>query len=226
MMRRSNKSYSPSAIELAGQRAWNEAWGYHRTQSRRWFVVAAASIAVAGAAVGSACWLAAQSKVVPFLVNNSGPTVETARLVASMPDAGRISGHLRTWVQGFRTVSVDAAYQLRMINQTYAQTDQTSIAIDQVDQWYKSHRPAERAKTETVDVDVQTAIPQGGNVWQVDWKETAWSREAGRMQQVTYWRMIITVTVRIPEKDEEMRSNWDGVFARDFHIQPVIAGVN
>ena len=108
MMRRSKRAYSPSAIEQAGQRAWNEAWGYHRDQSRRWFLFGSLGLVVGGIGAGTACWLGAQSKVVPYVVNSNGPTVQTAQLMASLPDAARISGHLTKWVEGMRTISTDA----------------------------------------------------------------------------------------------------------------------
>src|SRR4051794_4589189 len=127
MMGKSKKQYPPSAIELAGQRAWNEAWSYHRTTSRRMFLLGSAGVAVGAAGVGFACWRSAQQQAVPVLVNRDGPLVETARLVATMPDANRISGHLATWVAGLRTVVVDAAYQKHLAEQTYAWTDGSSV---------------------------------------------------------------------------------------------------
>ena len=225
MMGTRKKQYPPSAIELAGQRAWNEAWSYHRTTSRRLFLLATVALSAGGAGVGFACWRSAQPQAVAWLVNKDGPLLQTARLVSQMPDANRISGHLATWVEGFRTVSIDVAHQRRLAEQTYAWTDQNSIAVDKLNAWFTAHKPAERAKKETVDVDVATApIPQGGAVWQVDWKETAWSREQGKIPQVTYWRMIVTVTIRAPETDAEVQANWDGVFVQDFNIRQV--GVN
>ena len=221
MMRKSKRQYSPSAIEQAAQRNWNEAWGYHRDQSRRWFILGTAALVVSGVAVGSACWLAGQSKVVPYVVDRNGPSVQVAQLQANMPDASRIKGHLTTWVQGFRTVSSDAANQKRMIDQTYAWTDNASIGQQQLNDWYLLHKPAERAKTETVDVDVQSVIPQGGDVWLVDWSETAWSREPGHLPQTTLWRMTVNVQVRIPQTDEQIKANWDGVFTKSFHVQGI-----
>ncbi len=221
MMRKSERPFHPSAIEQAAQRNWNEAWGYHRDQSRRWFIVGTAALAVAGVAVGSACWLAGQTKLVPYVVDRNGPSLITAQLEANLPDAARIKGHLATWVGGFRTVSSDAANQKRMIDQTYAWTDSSSLGQQQLNEWYIAHKPIERAKTETVDVDIQSVIPQGGDVWLVDWRETAWSREPGRLPQTSFWRMTITVRVKVPETDAEIRANWDGVFTQSFHIQSI-----
>ena len=222
MMGSKRKQYPPSAIELAGQRAWNEAWAYHRTTSRRMFILGSLGLVAGVAGVGFACWRSAQPRAVPFLVNKDGPLLETARLEATMPDANRISGHLATWVEDFRTVSIDAEHQRRLAEQTFAWTDSNSIAIDKLRDWYVAHNPSMRVKTETVDVDVATPpIPQGGAVWQVDWKETAWSREQGKIPQVTYWRMIVTVVIRLPETDAEIRANWDGVFVQDFNFRQV-----
>ena len=221
MTRRSKRAYNSSAIEQAAQRNWNEAYGYHRDQARRWFIIGTTALAVAGVAIGSASWLAAQPKVVPYLVSNNGPTVQTALLMASIPDAARIKGHLTTWVQGFRTVSSDSANQKRMIDQTYAWTDDATVGQQQLDDWYIANNPNERAKKETVDVDVQSVIPQGGDVWQLDWSETAWSREPGHLPQKTFWRMIVVAKVRIPTTDTEIRANWDGVFAQSFHVQSI-----
>jgi type IV secretion system protein VirB5 len=221
MMGRSKKPFNPSAIEQAAQRNWNEAWGYHRDNARRWFFIGIAALGVAGVAVGSACWLAAQPKVTPFVIDRNGPSLTTAHLEAHMPDAARIKGHLWTWVAGMRTVSSDAAAQKRYVDQTYAWTDETSIAEQQLNEWFVAHKPNERAKTETVDVDIQSVIPQGGDVWQVDWSEISWPREPGHLATTTFWRMIVTVNIRLPETDAEIIANWDGVFAQSFHIQSI-----
>lgn len=220
----SKKKYPPSAIELAGQRAWNEAWSHHATVSRRSFLTAIAGVAVGAVGVGAAVWRSAQPTAVPWLINRDGPLQETARLVASVPDANRISGHLAMWVMGWRTVMVDNAYQRKLIDQTYAWTDSQSIAIDKLGLWYVGHRPAERAKTETVDVVLTTApIPQGGAVWQADWKETSWAREQGKTTIATTWRASITVKIQAPVTDAEIQANWDGVFVEDFAFRQVMS---
>lgn len=221
-MRRVKPSSNPSAIEQAAQRNWNEAYGFHREQARRWFLFGSAALVVSGISVGAACWMASQNKLVPYVIvqDNHGMSAAVGRLEASIPDVARLKGHMATWVSGFRAVYADATVQQKLARQTYDWVDQSTIAKDQLDEWYIAHRPQDRVKLETVDVDVQSVIPQGsGNVFQVDWQETAWRREPGRPPKVSSWRMIATIKVVQPTTDEEMRRNWDGVFVVSFHVQ-------
>lgn len=218
MMGRSKREYAPSAIEQAGQRAWNEASGFHQAAARRNFLLAACGMAVGCVGVGFAAWRSAQPQAVPWLIERGGPLQQTAKLLASNPDASRIDGHMRTWVEGFRTVMTDAAFQKKLIDQTYAWTDSASIAHDQLDAWYKTHNPNSRVLTETVEVDIQSVIPQGGSVWQIDWKESEYAREPGRLPVESYWRAIAAIKIVTPKTDAEMVANWDGVFVTEFHV--------
>ena len=217
-MRRSNREYNPSAIEQAAQRNWNEAWGFYRDQSRRWFIVGVCSLGVAGIIEARSWFRDTQPKMIPYVIDRNGPSLLTARLELHIPDAARIEGHLKTWVAGMRTVTSDPLMQKHLVDQTYAWTSSDAIGRQQLDTWYIANNPYERVKKNTIDVDVTSVVPQGGEGWLVDWTETAYAREPGKMVQTSYWRMTVTTHIHLPETDEEMRANWDGVFATSFHV--------
>jgi len=224
MFRRSRHDYNPSAIEQAGQRNWNEAYSYHRDNARRWFFVAAGMVLITGIAEVRGWMHDGQPKRIPFVVDRDGPSVRTAMLIENMPDAARIRGHLTTWVSGFRSVVSDPIYQKRLIDQTYAWTDATAIGREQLDKWYVVNNPYDRVKKTTVDVDITSVVPQGGDVWLVDWTETAWAREPGKLVQTSHWRMTVTVHIKLPETDNEVIANWDGVFTQSFHLLSLDTG--
>lgn len=223
MMRRSSRKYNPSAIEQAGQRHWNEVHGFYRDQARRWAFVAACSVIVAGIAVTRGWYYDTKPQRVPYIIDRNGPSLQTAMLQASMPDAARIRGHLTTWVMGFQTVTADANtrnafLQKHLAEQTYNWTDKDSIAVQQLDDWYIANRPSVRAQTTTVDVNVTSVIPQAGDGWLVDWTLTTYSRDVGKLPVTSYWRMSVVVHIHLPETDEDFNTNWDGVYVQSFHI--------
>lgn len=218
MMRRSQREYNPSAVEQAGQRRWNEAYGFYREQARRWFIFGVCGLGVGGAGVARTWYYDSQPKMIPYVIDRNGPSVMTAHLETHMPDAARIKGHLTTWVMGLRTVTSDPLVQKHLVDQTYAWMDNTAIGHQQLDTWYLANNPYKRVKDNTVDVDVTAVVSQGGNGWLIDWTETAYAREPGKLVQVSYWRMSVIVHIRLPETDEEFRANWDGVFTESMHV--------
>jgi len=221
MMRRSQREFNPSAIEQAAQRNWNEAWGYHRDNARRWFYVSMCAVGVAGVAVAHSWYHDTKPERVPWLVDRNGPSVMVAQLVKQMPDATRIMGHLTTWVMGMRTVTSDPLFQKHLVDQTENWVDASTIAYQQLNDWYRVNNPFERVKTNTVDVDVTAVVPQGGNSWLIDWSETAYAHDPGKTPTVSYWRMSATVNIHLPETDDEFRANWDGVYTTSLHIIPL-----
>jgi type IV secretory pathway TrbF-like protein len=218
MMRRKSGDYHPSAIAQTDQRKWNEAYGYHRDNARRWFLVAAGAVVVAGGAVARGWYHDTEPKRVPWIIDRNGPSVMTAHLEASLPDAVRIKGHLTDWIMGMRTVTSDTILQSKLVTRTYAWTDATAIGHQQLDAWYTVNNPYERAKLGTVDIDEVSVVAQSGDGWLIDWKETAYARDIGKIPQTSWWRMSVNVHVRLPETDDEFRTNWDGVFTESFHL--------
>lgn len=218
MMRRRLDEHHPSAVQQAGQRHWNETYGFYRTNSRRWFLGMMGAITVAGGAVARGWYHDTEPKNIPWIIDRNGPSVMTAHLEASMPDASRIKGHLTDWIMSMRTVTSDVRMQERLVLQTYAWTDAAAIGHQQLDTWYMANNPYERAKLNTVDVDVTGVVAQSSDTWLIDWRETAYARDISKIPQTSYWRMSVTVHIRLPETDAEVRANWDGVFTQSFHL--------
>ncbi len=218
MMRRSKQEHDPSAVEQAGQRNWNEIWGYHRDTSKRYFILACLAVGVVGLQTVRGWVHDSDPRQIPWVIDRSGPSLLAAHLVETMPNAARISGHLTDWIRDVRTVTSDPIVQKTMVDQAYAWTDSNSIAKDQLDTWFVANKPNERVKENTVDVDHINVIAQGGDSWLIDWTETAYPRKTGQLVQTTAWRMSVTVTVHLPTTDDEIKTNWDGVFVTSLHL--------
>jgi len=224
MMRRSQREYNPSAIEQAAKRNWNEAWSYQHDNARRWFFVAVGSTVVSSLSIGCVWYAATLPKSVPYVIDRSGPSQITARLEARIPEASRIKGHLKQWVEDVFTVTSDSVAQALRVDQAYAWIDTQSQANDQLITWYTANNPYERAKKYTVSVEVNSVISQGGDSWLIDWTEIAYPREPGKIPQRSTWRMSVIIHVSLPEKEAEIFTNWDGVFVQFLHIAPQAGG--
>lgn len=218
MMRRSKRKYNPSAIEQASKRNWNEAWGYHRDQATYWSIAAVCAIGVAGLAVARGWYHDTEPKMIPWVIDRNGPSLLTARLELKIPDAARIEGHLKTWVVSMRTVTSDIVQQNILTSQAFAWISDPSTAHDKLTEMIHANDPRIKGKDFTTDVDVTGIVAQGGDTWLIDWTETTHSRTPGKAVTQTYWRMTVLIHISLPETEEEMMSNWTGVWADDFHI--------
>lgn len=219
MMGRKAKEPAPSAVEQAGQRNWNDAYGYHRVNARRWFLVASGAVIVTIIDELRSWSHDRDPQQIPWVIDRNGPSVLTAKLEQQMPDAARIKGHMYDWIRAWRTVTSDPLMQKNLSDYVFARVDSASIAWQKTTEWYRANQPNIRATKNTVDVDIVSVIAQGGAVWLADWTETAWDHQVGKTPQTSTWRMTFSVRVALPQTDADFKANWDGVWVTDWHIQ-------
>jgi len=221
MMPRSETD-SFSAIYLAARREWNERYGSYISRARRAQVLSgilAGSLAVS--AVGNA-WQAQSSHVEPFIVkvNQLGEIVGIQRIPkAPIPDEARIKAQLERWVTDVRTVYSDPIAELNIATEAYAWTEKGSAAIDQLDTWFRSTKPNERAQKEEVGVEIESAGPVGANTWEIDWTENHTYKD-GRAPSKDYWLMRVRIKVAPPKDDKTLMANTNGVYSEWFNVSP------
>jgi type IV secretory pathway TrbF-like protein len=215
----SDKDYHPSPIEQASKRHWNEYTSYHRLSSLRSFLIALVSIIFAFAAVVHSWYSDSKPKFLPYVIDRNGPSVLTAKLEATVPDARRIKEHLADWTRAMRTVTIDPKAQTRAIRQAFAWVDEDTIGKQQLSDWYSANDPRVRATKGIVDVDVNSVVLEDGNTWLIDWTETAYNLKPGQVEIKSHWRMSVVIRIQSADTEEQFESNWSGIFIEQFHLQ-------
>lgn len=137
-----------------------------------------------------------------------------------------IAEKLKAWLRGARAVSLDGPHMRDAIWATYRMTEAGSPAEAVLKAHHARQRPDERAATEIVVLERQTAMPDGpptSRTWRMEWREITTARD-GRPISAEDWRMILTFTVRRPTTTEEIERNWSGIFVQTFHWERVTPG--
>jgi len=204
-----------SAIYLAARREWNERYGSYITQANTWRLVAVASLAVAAVAVGGDMWLAAQSRVVPYVVevNKLGDELAVRRVnVATTVDPAVIRAQLARFISDVRSVYIDVQAERAIIGEAYAMVDRNAAAYTFLNDYFARNDPFKRAANETVAAHVESVLPlPGGNTWRVEWREDTTTRD-GRPEFSKHWEATITVSINPPTTDAQILVNPTGLY--------------
>jgi type IV secretion system protein VirB5 len=208
-----------SAAYLAARQEWLERYGDYITQARNWRMVALLSLIVAGVALTSLVLLARQSRVVPYVVkvDRLGDAVAVERAdAAAQPDEAIIKAQLARWLTAVRSVYVDAAAQRALIAEAYAMINRLGSAYGALNDYMRAHDPFERAKTETVAVQVESVLPIAGASWRVEWREEVRSRDGGRVSSTQY-QASVAMSFNPPTDEATLRLNPTGLYINSFH---------
>jgi type IV secretion system protein VirB5 len=114
-------------------------------------------------------------------------------------------------VEELRLVSTDGVAQRKAIDLVYSQIAGGSEAQAFVTEFYRSGSPFDRARTETVSIDVQSVLPTSDRTYQVDWVET--TRDLyGSVKTSERWKGSFTIAVNPPKDERLARINPLGVY--------------
>jgi type IV secretion system protein VirB5 len=180
---------------LDARREWNERYGDYIAQARLWRWIALLSLLIASVSVTGVIYFASQNKLIPYVVelNSDAEAIHIAKAEQMLPVEKRVIRALLTqFVQDLRMVTADIAVQRRAIERLYAQLPQSSIAYRAINEWMRNNIPFERAKTETVAIEVKRVQPIAGDTWRVDWIERTRTRKGDALPDKEW-----TATLRV-----------------------------
>ena len=203
-----------SAVYAAARREWNEQTGSIAASRDTWRLTALGALAVAFLAVGGIAWIGAQNRVVPYVVavDRLGDALAVSRAdVAAPADPRIIRARLGRWITDVRTVFVDVAAQRRIIGDAYAIMARNGAAYRAVNEWFSHNSPFDRAKTETVGVQVRSVIPLSANTWQLQWSENHRARDGSVLPEEN-WRGVVTLSINPPTDDATIMANPSGIY--------------
>lgn len=150
--------------------------------------------------------------------------VRTVDMPAGRPALEDIAEDLKKWVRGAREVSFDRDFVGRQAWKAYDLTRRGSQAEVDLQGFHRTNDPMERAKTVSVKLERQTAMPEGGkaasNTWLLEWTEITKQRDGVVVSRVD-WRMQVSFVLNPPVTRDELNRNPHGIFVESFHWEDI-----
>lgn len=210
-----------SAVHARGRHDWNEQVGTVATDRDFWRWTALGSIGVAGCAVLGLAYIGSLSHFVPIVVpiDKIGEPIATLRGDVATPlDARVIKQQLGNWIVNIRTVNTDVKMQRGLIDTAYALVRRTSPTFRALNEWFAANSPFERAKTETVSVNINSVLPLSESTWQIQWCEDHRSRD-GSPAPSEAWRAVLNTSITPQTTEAAIRKNPTGIFVDNHQWQ-------
>ena len=204
---------------LAARREWDDRYGGQIAQIRQWRW--AAFIALTAATVSSAglVWTLSERRIVPYVVtvDKLCSAIAVGRAdEAVQPDRAVTVAGLARFIADMRSVYVDAAAERAILKEGYAMINRRSDAYAAMNAHMRAHDPFERAKTETVTVEVHSVLPVSAQTWRVEWREETRKRD-GTEPASTEMQATITLTFSAPADEATLRLNPSGLYVNAFN---------
>jgi type IV secretion system protein VirB5 len=204
---------------LAARQEWNERYGSYIAQAYAWRLTALIALIIAALATGGLVLIASQAQVVPYVVkvDRLGTAIAVDRADrAERPDEAVIVAQLARWVAAVRSVYADAAAQRALVKEGYAMINRRGNAFGALNDHMRAHDPFERAKTETVAVEVESVLPISGDSWRLEWREEVRGRDGARLSSSQH-QATVTISFNPPRDEATLRINPSGLYINSFH---------
>jgi len=217
-MREKKEPTQNSSPYLNARREWNERYGSYIATAKAWRTVAIASLLIAAVSVGGIWHFASQNTLIPYVVeiNAEGETLKIYEASEMLPaDRRVIRAQLAQFIQDVRSVSPDIAVQRRAIERAYAHLSVDFPAYTAINSWYRENVPFERARNETVVVEVRQVLPLSDNTWRIEWIERPRSRN-GESRPTTHWTGIASIVTGGKVDSRTIMLNPIGLYIREF----------
>jgi type IV secretion system protein TrbF len=205
-------------LHSAGRRAYQDSYREHVVAARRWRITGMLALIVAGLSVTGMVMIASQAQVVPYVVkvDRLGAAVAAHRAdIAAKPDKAVIVAQLARWVTAVRSVWVDAGAQRGLVKEAYAMINARADAYGVLNDHMRAHDPFQRAKTETIAVEVLSVLPLSPDSWRIEWREETRSRDGVRAGAREY-QATVTVSFNPPTDEATIRANPSGLYINSF----------
>jgi type IV secretion system protein VirB5 len=204
---------------LAARQEWNERYGSYIARAHAWRLTAILALIIAALATGGLVLIASQAQVVPYVVkvDRLGTAIAVDRADrAERPDEAVIVAQLARWVAAVRSVYADAAAQRALVKEGYAMINRRGNAFGALNDHMRAHDPFERAKTETVAVEVESVLPISGDSWRLEWREEVRGRDGARLSSSQH-QATVTISFNPPRDEATLRINPSGLYINSFH---------
>lgn len=212
---------------LEARREWNERYGSYIAQAATWRMVAVVALLLAIVSVGGLIYVAGKSQFIPYLVEVDGqgraaavgPLTE-ANEQNPMVTKAMLAGFVRNW----REVTADIEIQKRRIFAAYAHISQADPSFTTANEYFKANDPFERAKTETVVVEVESPLSLGNGAWQIEWVERRRDRKGKTLGKTKRYQAVLhTAHAKASRDIKRIQVNPVGLYITEFNWTEMLA---
>lgn len=193
-----------------------------------WQRIAFGAMGAALLSIAGCIYLGSLPKTVPFIiqVDKSGAVAATgAAQASSLTDAQWASIKnlaFQNFIENWRSVSTDAAYQKRIWDRAYRFVGDNSPAKHFLDDWYREHNPEIRSHKEVVSTRILSSGEAGANTYQVWWEETAVAFDGE--PKVQQWRATFTYAIAPAKNIQPGDVNPLRILITQIWLAPVASG--
>ena len=212
---------------LHGRSEFHRAFSDLAKGKRNWQLAAFLAFAVLALAVAGLVTLAAQSRVVPYVVEvdrlGRASAIAPAEAVPAVADRVVIAA-LSAFVSNIRTVYADPVAQRDAVYRAYAYVGGDARAFLEGYFSDPQNDPRRLGKGARRSVEVVAVIPvpgaaSGARTYRVTWNETESSPQRGDTERA--WEGYLSVVVAPPTTTEGIERNPLGVFVTDLSWSPL-----
>jgi type IV secretion system protein VirB5 len=200
-----------------GRREWTDRYADLARGKRNWQLAALGLLALAGVLGGGLAAVAAQSRVVPFVVevDRRGQAVAFGPAEPLRKTDERIVRHqLALFVRDVRSVYADRAVQKTVLNRAHASARDAAVPF--LHEHFRHHNPVLRSDEGTVVVEVRSVLRLSELSWQLEWRETPVD-PSGRPEAPSSWQAVVSTEVVPPETTELLLTNPLGLYVTSIH---------
>ncbi|MBN2907885.1 MAG: hypothetical protein JXJ18_14335 [Rhodobacteraceae bacterium] len=214
---------------LAARREWNERYGSYIARERTWQLAAFGCLLVTFLAVGGLAYVATRSQFVPYVieVDRLGRPAAAGPITKAPPGDPRVmAGLIARFIEDWRAVTSDGALLKHRLTEAFAFISRSDPAhATLIEYATKANNPFERAKTETVSVQMEAIFPISDKTWQAEWVETVRDRR-GQLKDRRHYKgaFIVEVAPKQQRPEKERLVNPIGLFILEFDWSEVEAG--
>jgi len=203
---------------LAARLEWTERYGSYVSAARAWRLVGSLAMGMAVIGFTFGLYQASTIKLVPYIVEvDQLGTAVSAGFAQQIEyaDARVVRATLASFVSSFRSVTPDAVVQKQYVDRTYALLRSGDPSTEKINAWFRTNSPFERARIQTVAIEVTNVVPLSDQSFQIDWSEYERDRQ-GRELAVRRYRGVAHVTLTPPQDESVIRLNPIGLYLKDF----------
>ncbi len=202
---------------LRARSEWDGRFGGLARSRERWRQ-AALAMALANLALAAALgWLAAQSRVVPYVVevDRLGQPLAVGPAEALVaPEERLVRAELARYLRDLRTVVADPEAQRELLRRAYDRT--RGQALEALNRHFRDENPFRLAQSERRSVQLESLLPLSQATWQAQWREQRPGRPAERLQG------LLTVEIDPPKRAEILIDNPLGLYVTEIAWTPLL----
>ena len=206
---------------LDARREWEERYGGFASAAKYWRNTSFISLLIALIATVGSIYLAGKKEVVPYIVEVEKSGVITQVQRADSPNQETIQkiikSQLTVFVEKWRNVVLDAQLQRKNVLDVYVFLQKNTPAFTKITEFFKNNDPFERARKETLFVEIANVLPLKENAYQIEWRETIMDRKSGQTLHVNSYKLIAYTSLSPPTDESNIIRNPIGLIINDLN---------